>query len=470
MTKPHSVLVPQAAVLPPKLHNASRWLVWKLAQKQGDPKPKKLPIYVGGGLRGRGFGLDTPDDVSRLSPFNDACQRLADGRGEFAGIGYALVAGDGVGGIDLDNCLDENGVFTNGIAKQVYDCAVAGGAYAEVGPSGKGLRIIGSTRGFENFTRKGYEAYCKKRFLTITGNCLANAKGFGAIDAAVRLMDQLVPAPSAPPTTRNVMGSTLVANVAGGVYVKPDRVMTGGRNDAVLKYASHLRGSGVAEHILLEAVSDFNKVVCVPPLDDEEVAQYCQSIPTSRSHRLNPQTGPSRRRSRRRCQLFRHFDARMLPAAFQAYVEDTAELMQAPLDYVAVPLMVAAAATIGNSLAIAPKVWDTNWLVTPVLWGGIVGRPGMKKSPAMDKGVVHLKALEDDMDAAHQLNVQKHATDKIIYDAVFASAKAAAKAGRPVPVLPPEPKSPGPERLVINDSTYQKLTDILQWSPRGCWS
>ena len=161
------------------------------------------------------------------------------------------------------------------------------------------------------------------------------------------------------------------------------------------------------------------------------------------------------------------FDPTMMPDVFQAYVADAAELMQAPMDYIAIPLMTAAAATLGNDWAIAPKARDTSWLVTPVLWGGIVGRPGMKKSPAMDKGLCHLQSIEDEMEKAHQLDVQKFQTDKIVYDAAATTAKAAAKAGRSIPILPPEPKAPQPERLVVNDSTYQKLTDILQWCPRG---
>ena len=458
--------LPDPSAIPNAMLNASRWLVWKYVQKADETKPRKLPFYVNGGLRAKGMKLDSPTDIAQLVDFKSALEKFASGQGQWAGIGFAIVHDEGIGGIDLDNCLDADGEIVGKVAQQVYDTARLAGCYCEVSPSGKGLRIIGSTAGFNGFNRGGFEAYSGGRYLTITGSVCANPKGFGEIDSAVSLMDQLVPAPSMPPTNRNGVESKLTANIAGGVYVKPNRVEVGGRNDAVLKYASHLRGSGVAEHLLLQVVSDFNKAVCDPPLDESEIDDIVGRYKT-RSVSTDAADWPEPKEIKAAMPTVPAFDATMLPTSFQAYVEDTAELMQAPLDYVAVPLIVAAAATIGNSWAIAPKVWDTNWLVTPVLWGGIVGRPGMKKSPAMDKGVVHLKSLEDDMDAAHQLNVQKYATDKIIYDAAVQTAKAAAKAGRQVPTLPPEPKPPEPERLVANDSTYQKLTDILQWSPRG---
>ena len=460
--------LPDPSVLPDDLLKASRWLVWKHVQKEGEAKPTKVPFYVDGGFRGAGGALDSPEDVSRLGTFDLASQKYVNGHGAFAGVGYALVAGDGVGGIDLDNCLDENRVFTNGIAKQVYDCAVAGGAYAEVSPSGRGLRIIGSTRGFKNFTRKGFEAYCKKRYLTITGNCLVNARGFGGIDAAVRLMDQLVPAPSAPPTTRNVMGSTLVANVAGGVYVKPDQVAAGGRNDAVLKYASHLRGSGVAEHVILEAVRDFNKAICNPPLDDEEVASIAKRYQTPKPS-AEPSNWPDPQEIKAALPAVPAFDLDLLPDVFRPFVKDSAERMGQPTDYFAIPLMIVAGAVLGSTWAVAPKANDRRWLVPPVLWGGVIARSGTKKSACISLAVQPAHEIEKMLAAAHVQNLTAYSTQRIAYDnAVKMAQKAAAK--QQYIAIPPEPVKPEPERLVVNDSTYQKLADIMRCSPRGLLS
>jgi len=76
------------------------------------------------------------------------------------------------------------------------------------------------------------------------------------------------------------------------------------------------------------------------------------------------------------------FDLDLLPDVFKTLVVDASELMQSPPDFLAVPLMVAAAATLGNGWAIAPKAKDLSWKVPAVLWGAIIGRPGTKKSQA----------------------------------------------------------------------------------------
>lgn len=161
------------------------------------------------------------------------------------------------------------------------------------------------------------------------------------------------------------------------------------------------------------------------------------------------------------------FSVGLLPKSFAAYVEDQAELMQSPPDYVAVPLMVGAAAALGNRMAIAPKELDTSWLVVPVLWGGIVGRPSTMKSPSMSRALAPLSQIETDLATAFETKRQQYATDKVRYEAEYDKAKKEIKNGTVGVMLPPEPEEPQPERLVVNDSTYQKLTEILRNSPRG---
>jgi putative DNA primase/helicase len=70
----------------------------------------------------------------------------------------------------------------------------------------------------------------------------------------------------------------------------------------------------------------------------------------------------------------------MLPKAFARWVEDVSARMQAPPDYAAVGLMVALGTVVGRQIAIRPKATD-DWTVVANLWGGIVGRPGVLKTP-----------------------------------------------------------------------------------------
>jgi hypothetical protein len=138
------------------------------------------------------------------------------------------------------------------------------------------------------------------------------------------------------------------------------------------------------------------------------------------------------------------FSTGLLPKSFAAYVDDQADLMQSPADYVAVPLMIAAAAALGNRIAIAPKELDTSWVVVPVLWGGIVGRPSTMKSPSMSRALSPLSLIENDMATAFETKRQQYATEKMLYEVEYDKAKKEIKSGVAGAVLPPEPDEPKP--------------------------
>lgn len=160
------------------------------------------------------------------------------------------------------------------------------------------------------------------------------------------------------------------------------------------------------------------------------------------------------------------FNLAVLPDIFRPYVEDQADLMQIHPDSTSVSVMVSAAAAIGNRFAIAPKKLDTTWLVSPVLWGAVVGSPGMMKSPAIEKGTRPLTRIEAEMQKEFEQKLAQHTANKIIYEAQMKQAKAAASKGLPVTVQV-EPEEPKPERILVNDSTAQMLGEILRHSPRG---
>jgi hypothetical protein len=63
------------------------------------------------------------------------------------------------------------------------------------------------------------------------------------------------------------------------------------------------------------------------------------------------------------------------------WVLTTAESKAAPTDYVALGLLVAAAAIIGPKRYVSP--WR-GWEEPSILWGALVGPPSFSKSPSMD--------------------------------------------------------------------------------------
>lgn len=86
-------------------------------------------------------------------------------------------------------------------------------------------------------------------------------------------------------------------------------------------------------------------------------------------------------------------DPKLIPAPLRAWVADVAHRMQCPLDYCAVGALVALAGVVGASVGIRPKRKD-DWLVVPNLWGGVIGPPSKKKTPALSEVLKALHRLE----------------------------------------------------------------------------
>jgi len=86
-------------------------------------------------------------------------------------------------------------------------------------------------------------------------------------------------------------------------------------------------------------------------------------------------------------------DTDILPATLKPWVKDIAERMQVPPDFPAIGLMISLAGVVGRKVCIRPKRYDT-WEVVPNLWGAVVGRPGVLKSPALDEALRPLRRIE----------------------------------------------------------------------------
>src|SRR5262245_1112321 len=87
------------------------------------------------------------------------------------------------------------------------------------------------------------------------------------------------------------------------------------------------------------------------------------------------------------------FSPLLLPTGLRDWVVDIAERMQCPLDFAAIPAMVAMGSIIGRRIGIRPEA-KTDWTEVGNLWGCIVGRPGAMKSPVVSEALAPLRKLE----------------------------------------------------------------------------
>jgi hypothetical protein len=163
--------------------------------------------------------------------------------------------------------------------------------------------------------------------------------------------------------------------------------------------------------------------------------------------------------------------AAMLPPSIAPWVEDIAERMQCPPDFVGIPAMVALGSVIGRKIGIRPQR-KTDWVEVPNLWGFIIGRPGVLKSPALNEALRPLQRLEAQArkDNESKLKVYENALEihKIKQKAAEKAAmKAATKGDEPTLSLLETPQPPPARRFIVNDCTYEALGEILSANPNG---
>ncbi len=174
-----------------------------------------------------------------------------------------------------------------------------------------------------------------------------------------------------------------------------------------------------------------------------------------------------------------------IPVPYRDWIADVAERMQCPPDFVAVAAIVATASIIGTSCGIKPKQHD-DWLVIPNIWGGIVGRPGMLKTPAVSEVMQLVGQLEkeakqsfDTANISYQADLELYKADKeAIKSALLSSRKKSldnklgqdgydALSLREKLIQSKEPEKPVWKRYKTNDATIEKLSELLADNPRG---
>ena len=170
----------------------------------------------------------------------------------------------------------------------------------------------------------------------------------------------------------------------------------------------------------------------------------------------------------------------LLPEALRGWVMDEADRMPCPPDFVAAGALVALGAIIGARCAIKPKARDS-WLIVPNLWGGIVGLPSAKKSPAIGAALKPLDRLITRAMEAHQADLEGFEADRTVFeakkDAIEGRIKAAAKDAKKgdLDSIAKElqghrqqaPEAPTLRRYKSNDTTVEKLGELLRENPAG---
>lgn len=172
------------------------------------------------------------------------------------------------------------------------------------------------------------------------------------------------------------------------------------------------------------------------------------------------------------------FDFKLLPESIREWVQDITERMQCPPDFTAVGAMVSLASLIGRKVSIKPKRFD-DWTVMPNLWGVVVGRPGVMKSPALAETIKPLDRLAARANSEHAAMMAEYAITKDLDELAEKADKnrvaAALKKGNrdeaerllraSSEVIPLN--TPVLRRYKVVDATYESLGQVLIENPLG---
>lgn len=158
MTEQHKVVAPPiVASIPAELMDTTQWVCWRFEWRK--EKWTKVPFTPHTAKKARS------NAASSWQSFQAALSCYQERPDFFDGIGFMFSKDDPYVGGDIDHCVTDGTISAAALA-------LLPNTYAEISPSGCGIKFIGRAAGdYGRKTVKG-ELYSKGRFFTITGNVL----------------------------------------------------------------------------------------------------------------------------------------------------------------------------------------------------------------------------------------------------------------------------------------------------------
>ena len=147
------------------------------------------------------------------------------------------------------------------------------------------------------------------------------------------------------------------------------------------------------------------------------------------------------------------FPVHLLPNPIGDYVRSVADSVGCDVALVALPMLAATGAAIGNARTIRLK---SDWREPPVVWAVPVADSGAAKSPALERATRPMQRRQARLFKAHAQAQAAYAEERKRWKA------------EPKDQRGEEPEPPPPcERLVVSDTTVEAVADRLLAAPRG---
>lgn len=155
-----------------------------------------------------------------------------------------------------------------------------------------------------------------------------------------------------------------------------------------------------------------------------------------------------------------------LPETIANFAFDQAEVIGCDPAILAQSCIGACAGAIHDGIQVQPNEHNHGWTESARLWTAIIGDPSTKKSPALSRATSPLRKIDVLLFEQEAAAKAKYKRDLKIYEAMErAYINEQTKGGRgSEPILPEEPMI---DRMIVEDTTVEALSEILKTNPRG---
>ena len=493
--------------IPLELRESPRWVNWRYEQRGADTT--KVPVKL---LPSGSFINVSAHDPSSWVSFLEAVE-IAGQYPDEIGIGYDIVEGSGIEGLDFDDCIGEAGE----IHPEVAELINIAGSYAEVSPSGRGIRLLGHGQPLSSSERKigktasgiGVERYTNVRFLTITGN-----------GAAVPMADM---APLREVLDGSIFARKPAKQRQANLGVDPEfdtavclhslELLSQARCDEYhewLKVCTSLAELGEEhadlfmkwseksakfdaeacrrkwQHFSDKATGDIGRAfawITAMALEDAGIEQgklladvaaklgrdrndrKPLTIKLTRSRVVSPEAEDNRDIDELELpdigsSGYQPFPIDSLPSPAREFVLEVARALYCDSGSLATFVLVVLSAAVGTSRRVQIK---RTWKPFPILWASVVAASGDLKSPPLELACEPIHARAKKFRLEYEQALEAYAEQEAEYETARAAFKAGETTVRPTP--PEEPTKP--PKLLTNDATVEALGAALADNPRG---
>lgn len=154
------------------------------------------------------------------------------------------------------------------------------------------------------------------------------------------------------------------------------------------------------------------------------------------------------------------FPIEVFPQKIQEILTEVAKAINAPLDFLALPLIAGAGSIIGTTRVIQIK---RGWHERPTIWVAVVDNPGTKKSPAINAMIKPIYRIQKNLESEFKLETEQYLQKLDIYDSELLKWRNS----KGTMAKPEKPEEPTMTQIITTDTTIEALADLLERNPRG---